>query len=83
MAGAVLDAAKRRLGRPRKKSRPITDTILAALAFFFADEVDIGWFTVYVIIMVGFAGMFRYDDMTGGVSTFSGPRPLVRGDPKN
>ena len=64
MAGAVLEAAKRRLGRPRVKSRPITDDILAKLSDRFAKEADIGWFTIYVIILIGFAGMFRYDDMT-------------------
>ena len=63
VAAAVLEAAKRRLSRPRRKARPLTRDTLALLEARFADESDIGWFTIYTIIVVGYAGMFRYDDM--------------------
>jgi hypothetical protein len=52
------------LTKKAHNSRKLTATALKKLHKRFADEDDVGWFMIFVLITVGFIGFLRWNDWT-------------------
>ena len=59
----ALEDAKRRLARPVQPKQPLSVSTVHAIATHFASSVSLSDLRFLFILLVGFAGFFRIDDV--------------------
>lgn len=60
---SLVSSARRSLAKPTRISRGLDVDILLRLADRFYQCPDIGWFSIFVSLVVSFAGFWRWDDL--------------------